>query len=102
MAVCWPIIILGDVADNLGLAHCTGRSCFRWFRIGLLFFREMLPINQDGPFAAAEAAFDGSMSAHYFSGRCCRCIGWAHCSGSSSFQQRRIGLLFFLEMLLIN
>ncbi len=69
MAAHWPIIFLGDAANELELAHRSGKGCLRWFRIGPLVFWDPLLINLGGPIAVEAAVLGGVTLAGYFSGR---------------------------------
>src|SRR5260370_1322240 len=73
MELFWLNIFLRRTTDEHKWAHCIGRCCWSWLRFGPLFLWGAPPRRWSGPIALADAAADGFVLAHYFSGRRCRC-----------------------------
>jgi hypothetical protein len=132
MAALWQIISLGDAADAIGRAHCSGRSCHQWLhagpiiaprkccqciRIGPLQRLLLLPMAVLWQIISLGDAADAIGRAHCSSRNCCQwlhvgqlfflgnaanALGLAHCRGCCCCQWLHFGRLFLWVMLLMQ
>ena len=113
MASFGPITSLRAVSDAITWAHCICcsscrwlrngpfhflSSCCRWLRFGPLLLCELLPMPQHGPTASAASVADGFVTAHsIFFQAADDGFVWAHCFSGSCVRCHSMGPLHLLQ-----